>query len=79
MNPIEDGDMYLQPQNMIEAGTSFEDQMKLQSQAKPPSTGGADDKPQPKIEYGGTETVPGDTQQRNTITLLGIDNKRLLR
>jgi hypothetical protein len=77
MNPIEDGDLYLQPQNMIEAGTTFEDQMKLQSQARPPSVGGADNKPQPKD--GGIETVLGDTQQRNTITLLGIDNKRLLR
>jgi HK97 family phage portal protein len=35
MNPIEDGDMYLQPQNMIEAGTSFEDQMKLSAASKP--------------------------------------------
>jgi hypothetical protein len=35
MNPIEDGDMYLQPQNMIESGTTFEDQMKLQAAGKP--------------------------------------------
>jgi hypothetical protein len=33
---------------MIEAGTSFEDQMKLQAQSKPPGVGGADNKPPPK-------------------------------
>jgi HK97 family phage portal protein len=35
MNPVPEGDMYLQPGNMMEAGTSYEDQLKLQMANKP--------------------------------------------